>query len=161
LRNDRYEIDELHLMDARQCKPMVAQTGDVFYHLQGNDVISRRLGIDAPAMIVPQRDVLHVRLNVIKQYPRPLIGQSPLEAVADDIGVGSAIARQQIGFYLNEARPSAVLSTDMVLDKEQVAHLRDRWNEQAKGLKQGGTPILTAGLKVQPWTVGGRDAALA
>jgi hypothetical protein len=39
--------------------------------------------------------------------------------------------------------------------------LRDRWDEQAKGLHQGGTPILTAGLKVQPWTVSGRDAQLA
>jgi len=161
LRNDRYEIDELHLMDARQCRPIVAQTGDVFYQLQGNDVINRRLGIDTPMLVVPQRDVLHVRLNIIKQYPRPLIGTSPLEAVMDDIGVGSAIARQQMSFYMNEARPSAVISTDMVLDKEQVAQLRDRWNEQSKALKQGGTPILTAGLKVQPWTVGGRDAAIA
>jgi HK97 family phage portal protein len=161
LRNDRFEIDELHLMDPRQSRPMVAETGDIFYQLWGNDVINRRLGVDAGAMLVPMRDVLHVRLNVNKRYPRPLIGQSPLESVVDDIGVGSAIARQQISFYMNEARPSAVLSTDMVLDKEQVNHLRDRWNEQAKGLKQGGTPILTAGLKVQPWAVGGKDAAIA
>jgi hypothetical protein len=54
-----------------------------------------------------------------------------------------------------------VLSTDLVLDKEQVAHLRDRWNEQTKLLQAGGTPILTAGLKVQPWAQLGRDAAIA
>jgi len=42
-----------------------------------------------------------------------------------------------------------------------VQALRDRWNDQAKGLHQGGTPILTAGLKVQPWAVGGKDAATA
>jgi HK97 family phage portal protein len=107
------------------------------------------------------RDVLHVRLNVQARYPKPLLGQSPLDAVASDVGVGSAIAAQQMQFYMNEARPSAVLSTDMVLDKEQVNFIRDRWNEQAKGLKQGGTPILTAGLKVQPWSIGGRDAATA
>jgi HK97 family phage portal protein len=40
----------------------------------------------------------------------------------------------------------------MNLDKDQVQALRDRWNEQAKGLHQGGVPILTGGLKVQPWT---------
>ena len=34
-------------------------------------------------------------------------------AAYGDIGVGSAIARQQAQFYNNEARPSAVLSTDM------------------------------------------------
>ena len=48
-----------------------------------------------------------------------------------------------------------MLSTDLQLDKDQVQALRDRWNEQAKGLQQGGTPILTAGLKVQPWGDGG------
>jgi phage portal protein BeeE len=42
-----------------------------------------------------------------------------------------------------------------------VQALRDRWNDQAKGLHQGGTPILTAGLKVQPWSQGGKDAATA
>lgn len=161
LRNSRYEVDELHLMDPRQSRPLVAETGDVFYQLYGNDVIQRRLGVAEQELIVPMRDVLHIRLNVKKQYPTPLMGQSPLMAVMDDIGVGSAIARQQIQFYMNEARPSAVLSTDLVLDKDQVQHLRDRWNEQSKGLKQGGTPILTAGLKVQPWGIGGKDTAIA
>jgi hypothetical protein len=49
----------------------------------------------------------------------------------------------------------------MVLDKDQVQALRDRWNEQSKGLNQGSTPILTAGLKVLPWSVGGRDSQIA
>jgi hypothetical protein len=38
------------------------------------------------------------------------------------------------------------------LDASQAANLRDRWNEQAKGLHAGGVPILTHGLKVMPWT---------
>jgi hypothetical protein len=37
----------------------------------------------------------------------------------------------------------------------------DRWNEQAKGLHQGGVPILTAGLKVNPWSTPAKDAQLA
>jgi len=62
---------------------------------------------------------------------------------------------------MNQARPSAVLSTDLQLDKDQVQALRDRWNEQVRGLQQGGTPILTAGLKVQPCAMGAKDAELA
>src|SRR4029077_5021163 len=125
-----------------------------------NDVIEKRL--NGEQLIVPQRDVLHIRLHTLRhRYPKPLIGESPIVAAYDDIGVGGAIARQQSAFYMNEARPSAVLSTDLVLYKDQVQALRDRWNEQAEGLHQGGTPILTAGLKVQPWSVGGRDAATA
>ncbi|MBR0940989.1 phage portal protein [Bradyrhizobium liaoningense] len=160
LRNDRYEIDELHLMKPEQSFPRIAIGGEIFYQLHGNDVISARLG--ESTVLVPMRDVLHIRLHTQRQrYPVPLIGESPIVAAYGDIGVGNAIARQQAAFYMNEARPSAVLSTDLVLDKDQVQALRDRWNDQAKALHQGGTPILTAGLKVQPWSVGGRDAATA
>ena len=159
LRNDRFEIDELHMMESKMCNPMVASTGDVFYNLAGNDVLARR----SPDLVVaPQADVLHIRLHTDNRYPRPLLGLSPLMATVDDIGVGQAIANQQTRFYMNQARPSAVLSTDLVLDKEQVQFLRDRWDEQSKGLKQGGTPILTAGLKVVPWGSGaGKESAIA
>jgi hypothetical protein len=54
-----------------------------------------------------------------------------------------------------------VLSTDLVLSREEVQQIRDRWLEQSKGLHQGGTPILTAGLKVQPWATPAKDAQLA
>jgi phage portal protein BeeE len=62
--------------------------------------------------------------------------------------------------FSNQARPSAVLSTDLNLGRDEVQQLRDRWHEQAKG-HQGGTPILTGGLKVQPWSTPARDAQLA
>lgn len=161
LRNDRFEIDEIHLMDARQSHPRLATNGDIFYQLYGNDIIETRLG-PGETLIVPARDVLHIRLHTLRhRYPRPLVGESPLVAAYTDIGVSSAILRQQYSYYMNEARPSAVLTTDLTLDKDQVQSLRDRWNEQAKSLHQGGTPILTAGLKVQPWTAAGKDAATA
>lgn len=159
LRNDRYEIDSLHLMNPRESAPQLAQqTGDVFYRLAGNDVIERR--ITGP-LVVPQRDVLHVRLHADRRYPWPLVGETPLAAAMGDIAVGDAMMQQQLQFYQNQARPSAVLSTDLVLDKDQVQALRDRWDEQVKGLGAGGTPILTAGLKVQPWGIPPKDSMLA
>jgi HK97 family phage portal protein len=161
LRNDRFEIDELHLMDSTISRPQLAYNGEVFYRLYGNQIIARRLG-ELP-IVVPQRDVLHIRLHAdrTRRYPFPLWGQTPLLAALDDIGVGGAISQQQYQFYLNQARPSAVLQTDLVLDKDQVQSLRDRWDEQSRGLAVGKTPILTAGLKVSPWNVGARDAQLA
>jgi len=160
LRNDRFEVDELHLMDGRLCRPIVAQTGDVFYRLAGNAVIERYMFENYP-LIVPQRDVLHIRLHADRRYPFPLWGQTPLLAAMADMQTTDAIALQQIQFYMNQARPSATLQTDMDLDKDQVQALRDRWDEQSKGINQGKTPILTHGLKVTPWTVGGRDAQVA
>jgi HK97 family phage portal protein len=160
LRNDRYEIAELHMMNPDMSYPRIAINGEIFYWLGGNDVMAKMLNEEY--LVVPMRDVLHVRLHVEKRrYPTPLVGESPIVSAYGDIGVSEAIARQQTSFYMNEARPSAVLSTDLVLDKDQVQALRDRWNEQTKQLNQGGSPILTAGLKVQPWAVGGKDAATA
>jgi HK97 family phage portal protein len=109
LRNSRYEIDELHLMDPNQSNPQLSYDGEIFYNLSGNDVIQKRLGY-AGGLVAPQRDVLHIKLHTKRQSPTPLIGESPIIAAYDDIGVGTAIARQQAAFYLNEARPSAVAS---------------------------------------------------
>jgi HK97 family phage portal protein len=160
IRNDRFEVDELHLFNSRMSRPqLVPSTGDIFYTLAGNEVIERQIG---QQIIVPARDVLHIRLNAdAARHPYPLVGETPLLAAMSDISTGDVIMQQQLQFYLNQARPSAVLSTDLVLDKDQVQSLRDRWDEQTKGLHIGGTPILTAGLKVQPWATAPKDAQLA
>jgi HK97 family phage portal protein len=160
VRNQRFEIDQLHMMHPGMSWPQMATTGDVFYRLGGNHVINYRVGEEP--IIVPARDVLHFRLQVNQaRWPFPLTGQSPLMSAMADLAVQSSMMDQQTGFYRNAARPSAVLQTDLMLDKDQVTALRDRWNEQTKQLQAGGTPILTAGLKVQPWSVSGQDAQLA
>jgi len=155
LRNSRFEIDSLHLMNPRSCAANIAYNGEIFYSLSGNPVIERMVDYQ---LIVPQRDVLHIRLNT-SPY-NPLLGESPVLAAARDIAANDAMAAQQLQFYLNQARPSAVLSTDMILDATQVQFLRDRWEEQSRGLGTGGTPILTAGLKPAPWGQNAVDSQL-
>ena len=91
LRNDRYEIDELHLMDPRQSYPQIAATGDVFYTLGGNSVIDRQI---KEQLIVPQRDVLHVRLqHDAAPLSVPLVGDTPLGAALQDIMLSNAITQ--------------------------------------------------------------------
>jgi HK97 family phage portal protein len=155
LRNDRYEITSLHLMNSRSCAALVAETGDIFYSLGGNVIIDRLIG----DLVVPARDVLHIRLHT--RSHNQLLGESPIVSAARDIAAGDAMAAQQLAFYLNQAKPSIVLSTDMVLDKTQVDALRDRWNEQTRGMGSGGTPILTAGLKPLPISSNADDSQLA
>ena len=164
LRNERFEVASLHLMNPRQSSPLVVRNEDdgdaeIFYRLGGNTVVDHMFGDSQ--LVVPARDVLHIKLHTNHRYPSPLVGETPLTAAMADIAVGNAFAQQQIQFLLNQARPSAVLSTDLVLSREEVQQIRDRWHEQAKGLHQGGTPILTAGLKVMPWSTPAKDAQLA
>jgi HK97 family phage portal protein len=154
IRNDRYEVKELHLM-LGPCHAQLAENGEVFYHLTGNELVERR--IDGP-IIVPARDVLHIRLHTPRH---PLIGETPLHAAAMDVATGNVIAAQQVAFYSNQARPSFVLSTDQILTKEQVAALRERWNEQSQGFAAGETAITAGGLKPIALHTSAQDAQLA
>jgi len=154
LRNERYEITELHLMNSRGCAAQLAVTGAIFYHLSGNEVVERQIG---SSLIVPARDVLHLRLHTPRH---PLVGETPIAAAGLQLAAGNAALMQQINFFLNQSRPSFVLTTDQQLKKDQVADLRASWNEQSKNLNQGGTPILTAGLKAQPIASSASDSHL-
>jgi HK97 family phage portal protein len=156
VRNSRYEISEMHIMQSRSCAAYVAEDGEIFYSLGGNPIVDRKFGFLG---LVPQRDVLHVKLHTPRNL---LLGESPLMAAAMDILAGSVVKQQQLQFYMNQARPGIVLSTDLLLDKDQVQALRDRWNEQTTGDNTGGTPILTGGLKpVAIPVMTSRDAQLA
>ena len=66
-----------------------ATTGDVFYRLGGNDVIDQQLG--GEPLLVPQRDVLHIRLHTTQQrYP-----VSADRRVADRGGDADIVRRQR------------------------------------------------------------------
>jgi HK97 family phage portal protein len=158
IRNARFEIIELHLMDNRYCRALIDGSGEVHYSLGGNWIIQNRLG---PLATVPQRDVLHIKLHC-DQLRNPLMGQTPLAAAYLDTMTEQSIKEQQFIFYQRQAKPGFVLSTDLNLDKDQISALRDRWNEQTTGANAGGTPILGGGIKPQPIPVTNwRDAQLA
>lgn len=155
-RNDRFEVVGLHLFQSTQSFAQVAEDGSVYYALGGNEIVERQLGVKK--LTVPARDVLHLRLHTPRH---PLVGESPMVQAALQLAAGNAALQQQVLFYANQARPSFVLTTDQLLKMEQVQELRRLWDEQAKGLATGGTPILTAGLKPNPIAVSSVDAQLA
>jgi len=152
VRNSRFEITELHLM--RTGAAGIAEDGSIYYSLSGNEVIERRLDLSAG---VPARDVLHVRLHTPRH---PLKGESPILAAALDLAMSSAALQQQVQFYINQSRPSFLLTTDVVMKREQAQELRAWWNEQSQSENVGGTPILTSGLKAQPVQTTAVDAQL-
>lgn len=155
VRNGRGDISELHLMRARSCYARVAETGEIFYSLAGNEIVERRFMSLAG---VPARDVLHVRLHTPID---PLRGESPLMAAALDVAATDAALSQQVAFLRNEAKPSIMLATDTILTREQVKDLRAAWDEQTRGAGAGGTPILTGGLKPQVVSSTAVDAQVA
>lgn len=153
IRNDRQEISELHLMKTGQF--FIGEEGSIFYGLGGNEIIQRRLDLSNP---IPARDVLHVRLHT----PRHMLkGESPILATVLERAMAGAALNHQVVFYLNQARPSFILETDLKLTKPDVDRLRALWDSQTHGENAGGTPILSWGLKAKPVTVSPSDGLLA
>ena len=155
LRNNRFEPTEMHLVNPRSSAAQVAVDGSIFYHMSGNPIVDKRFG---PGLIIPARDVLHLRLHTPRH---PLIGESPLAAAALQLAAGNAALRQQIQFYLNQSRPSFILTSDQVMSPEKAKELRAAWEEAASGMNRGRTPLLTAGLKAQMIGSTAKDSELA
>src|SRR4029077_14070899 len=160
LRNNRFEIAELHLMDSRISAPRIATTGDIFYHLAGNPIIDNHIPKELLGA-VPARDVLHVRLDTHNNRSRPLIGEPPLTSALVDVAASNNMVQQALAYSQNQARPSGVLTTDEAYSDEEFRQARARWDEVTKGPGAGGTPILTRGLKWQGTSTTSRDAQLA
>lgn len=158
LRNSRFEIAEVHLMNPRSSLPRIAVNGDVFYNLAGNPIIDKRIPREL-LNAVPARDVLHVKLNVRPE--NPMVGEAPLTAALLDVAASDMMVRQALAYASNQGRPSGVIQTDLPLDEAQTREARARWDEMTKGQNAGGTPILTAGLKWQQVSSNSRDAQVA
>jgi len=153
-RNDRNEVRELHWLNPRACRAFVAETGDIFYSIGGNEIVDKAvdpMALSTSRWTVPQRDVMHIRMHCPKH---PLVGESPLQAAGGSMLLSSLGRAGLAAYYQNMSRPSGTLQTDLILTDEQVKQLRTRWDEQARGVGVGGVPILTAGLKWQQSMIG-------
>jgi HK97 family phage portal protein len=152
VRNERTMISAMHILP-RSCWQLTVdpETRTVFYAINPS-------GSLAPGdieMIVPARDVLHLRWATPRH---PLMGESGFAAAGLAAGIHVSLSQSQAAFFAQMRRPSGVLSTDQQLSKEQMQKLRDAYDEQAKGMAQGGVPILSSGLKWQAMSISSEDA---
>lgn len=153
VRDDRFAPVAVHRVPRHSWSARLNfQEREYFYQINSNDGL-----FDQPDLAVPARDVCHFR-----QYcPRhPLIGESPIASAALAIGLQVALNQSQLAFFSNIDRPSGTLQTDLELNAQQIQDLRARFSEQSKKWNQGGTPILSHGLKFQPVGVAQSDAQL-
>jgi HK97 family phage portal protein len=150
VRNDRNEIYELHPVPPGKQRAFMDETGALWYNMDGDfsDVRSKD-----PRSYVPARDVFHVKLSAHRSL---LEGESPISDAGYSIALNNAVSHGLNAFHQNMARPSGVLSTEMPLTKDQMKALREAFDEQSAGFRQGKVPILGGGLK---WTPMGITAA--
>ena len=152
-RNDRFEVESLHLLPAHQTAPWIDPDSRAWYYAVGNNPMVGDL-----EMLVPARDVLHIRLHTTEGHP--LVGRSPLEHAGAAMSINTAISGNEAAFFNNMSRPSGVLSSDVSLTEEQIGKLRGAFEGLSQGLNAGKVPVLPYGLKWQPMTITSQDAQL-
>jgi HK97 family phage portal protein len=157
-RNDRGEATALHWTDPRACRVEEYRVegqafSEVFYSIGVNPLFQFESILGRNRLIVPARDVFHVKLACPQH---PLIGVTWLQALAIEQGQTAAINNSLTQAAAN-MRPAGVIQTDLALTKAQVDELRERWAVQAQNMTSGGVPILTNGLKFQPLTMSAED----
>lgn len=154
IRNDRFEVAQMHIVPRDAWRLAVdPDTQTIFYVVKRttNDL----LGETNPEFIVPNRDVLHLRWATPRH---PLIGESGFAAAGLAAGIQVALSQSQAAFFAQMRRPSGILSTEEKLTKVQIDQLRAAFDDQAKGIAQGGIPILAWGMKWQPMSISSEDA---
>jgi len=157
MRNGRGEVEALWRMPADACVPYVAEEGSIFYALGDNPLAPNLPLIDTTSGMARAADVLHLRTYCPRH---PLIGETPLAAAAMAAGINVTLSRSQLAFFGQMRRPSGALSTDAVLSGDKVRELRARFDEQSARWDAGGLPILSNGLKFQPFAISSQDAQL-
>lgn len=151
LRDPEYNIRELHLVPPKSCSHYVdPDDRSIYYYISGNDLVDMNL-------LAPARDILNVRMASGSDL---LKGETPLMSGLLAASAGTSIQQHNSSFFRNMSRPSGTLNTDLELDKEQTAGLRQRWEEQSAGLNAGKTPVLSHGLKWSPLSVTANDAEM-
>ena len=150
-RDARGQIIRLDRMNSRTCTPHI-QDGELFYAVGDNPFVDGE-----PTYMVPARDVLHLRFLCPRHV---LIGESPLKAAALSAGINVALSRSQAAFFANMSRPSGILVSDSLLNKEQMTSLREAWSQQSQRMSQGHVPILSGNLKFTPLGISSQDAQL-
>lgn len=153
VRNNRNEVIALHPFPSSSVQIRIDnETGSIFYSVGSNPLMASEI-----EFIVPARDMLHLRFLTPRH---PLIGETPLKAAAMAMGINVSLSQSQAAFFSNMSRPSGILATDQTLNKEQMLRLREAFDAQSKLLAQGGLPILSNGLKFQPFSLSNEDSQL-
>ena len=105
-------------------------------------------GWSGDAIAFKADEVIHVRYaNPVDPYR----GASPVQALGFAPRINEGLLAYAYSYLANDARPGGVLRTDQPMTDEQVAQLRERWQEAHSGFDQRGRiAVLDRGLAYQP-----------
>lgn len=152
-RDNRGVVRGLFLMDPMRVKPLVSESGDIFYQLQQDNLS----GIDNQGLTVPASEIIHDRMNCLFH---PLVGVSPLYAAGCVANLGLKIERNSSRFFSNGSQPSGILTAPGAISDETAATLATYFNDNFTGDKAGRVAVVGDGLSYTPLSIDAVDSQL-
>jgi HK97 family phage portal protein len=156
-RDERGVINRMDVLNPYYVRPLVADTGDVYYQIGSSASLPLVTDFPQDGAIVPAREVIHHRIMCVDH---PLVGVTPLYAAAMSATVGLRANTASAEFFSNMARPSGVLTAPGKVSKELADRLRTEWDQNYGPGRWGKTAMLGDGLKWERITLSAVDSQL-
>jgi HK97 family phage portal protein len=150
-RDARGVVNELLPLDPQRVKVLVAPDGSIYYELQANDLAG--LSAESEPVIVPAREMIHDRFNCVFH---PLMGISPLYAIAGAVSQAQAIQSSSTPFFAKGGRPAGVLVAPTKLDPLSAQRIK----EQIQNFKVGDLLITEQGMRYDTVSTSAADSQL-
>ena len=152
-RDNRKVVVRLYVLDPTRCRPLVSESGDIFYQLQEDDLS----GVFEHLTAVPASEIIHDRINCLFH---PLVGLSPIFACGLVATKGLRIEENATRFFANQSQPGGVLTAPSEISDETAARLKAYFEERFTGENAGKVAVLGDGLEYKPMTTNAVDAQL-
>lgn len=152
-RDNRGVVTALYLLDPCRVQVLVSDSGDVFYQLQGDNLV----GLNGQGLTVPASEIIHDRMNCLFH---PLVGVSPLFAAGCVANLGLKIERNSSKFFGNASQPSGILTAPGAISEDTAKTLADYFNSNFTGAKSGRVAVLGDNLKYEALSITAKDSQL-
>jgi HK97 family phage portal protein len=140
-RDERRVVVGLYILDWALVRPLISDSGEVFYELNA-DKLS---GVNT-TVVVPATEIIHDRFNCLYH---PLVGLSPIVACGLAATQGLYIQRSSAKFYQNGGMPPGILSAPKHIGDETAQRLRATWEANYTGDNAKKVAVLGDGLKFE------------
>ena len=151
-RDDRRRVVALHVLDPHRVQVYVADSGEVFYKVQDDDLAK----VEEPVYI-PANEIIHDRFNCLYH---PMIGMSPITASGLAAMQGVSIQNNATNLFKNGSMPGGILSAPGRISQESADTMKADWEANFGSGKFGKVAVLGDGLKYEQMAMTAVDSQL-
>lgn len=146
-RDNRGVVVRLYVLDPCRVKPLVSDSGDIFYELSADRTNLLPDGNpNGENLVVPAREIIHDREVCLHH---PLIGVPPLCAAYWPAVKNLKILKSATEFFEGGGQPGGILTAPGSINPDDAQRLSDYFTENFTGENSGNIAVVGDGLKFE------------